>query len=145
MRGNVSAKSVSPKMSHFGIKLDRSFNLALDARYVEVVHALDAPQHEGREAAPPRGRECWQVKGVEMSDCVHCQIHDLLESHLQNPEVNLTDIAFKVTEVLADLVLMAPPEEQGTMIADILRNLGQLVLDKSGEAEDEGQSGRRRH
>ena len=80
-----------------------------------------------------------------MSDCVHCQIHDLLESHLQNPEVNLADIAFKVTEVLADLVLMAPPEEQGTMIAAILRNLGQLVLDKSGEAEDEGQSGRRRH
>ena len=80
-----------------------------------------------------------------MSDCVHCQIHDLLESHLQNPEVNLADIAFKVTEVLADLVLMAPPEEQGSMIADILRNFGQLVLDKSGEAEDEGQSGRRRH
>ena len=80
-----------------------------------------------------------------MSDCVHCQIHDLLESHLQNPEVNLTDIAFKVTEVLADLVLMASPENQGTMIADILRNLGQLVLDKNGEAEDEGQSGRRRH
>jgi hypothetical protein len=31
------------------------------------------------------------------------------------------------------------------LIADILRNLGQLVLDKEGEAEDEGQSGRRRH
>ena len=27
-------------------------------------------------------------------------------------------------------------------MADILRNLGQLVLDKEGEAEDEGQSGR---
>jgi hypothetical protein len=80
-----------------------------------------------------------------MSDCIHCQIHELLESHLQNPEVNLADVAFKVTEVLADLVLMAPPEEQGTMIADILRNLGQLVLDKNGEAEDEGQSEQRRH
>ena len=70
---------------------------------------------------------------------------DLLESHLQNQEVNLGEIAFKVTEVLADLVLMAPPEDQGRLIADILRNLGQLVLDKEGEAEDEGQSGRRRH
>jgi hypothetical protein len=85
------------------------------------------------------------LEGGEMSDCIHCQIHDLLESHLQNQDVNLADIAFKVTEVLADLILMAPPEDQGTMIADILRNLGQLVLDKNGEAEDEGQSGRRRH
>ena len=73
------------------------------------------------------------------------EIHDLLESHLQNQEVNLGEIAFKVTEVLADLVLMAPPEDQGRLIADILRNLGQLVLEKDGEAEDEGQSGRRRH
>ena len=94
---------------------------------------------------PPGGRECWQVKGVEMSDCIHCQIHDLLESHLQNPEANVADIAFKVTEVLADLILMASPENQGMLIADILRNLGQLVLEKNGEAEDEGQSGRRRH
>jgi hypothetical protein len=80
-----------------------------------------------------------------MSDCIHCQIHDLLESHLRKPEVNVADIAFKVTEVLADLILMVPPEDQGTMIADILRNLGQLVLGKNEEAEDEGQSGRRRH
>jgi hypothetical protein len=42
--------------------------------------------------------------------------------------------------VLADLILMAPSEDQGTMIADILRNLGQLVLEKDGEMEDEGQS-----
>ena len=62
------------------------------------------------------------VQGGEMSDCIHCQILDLLESHLRNPEVNVADIAFKVTEVLADLILMVPPEDQGTMIADILRN-----------------------
>ena len=80
-----------------------------------------------------------------MPDCIHCQIHDLLESHLQNPEVNVADIAFKVTEVLADLILMARPEDQGTMIADVLRNLGHFVLEKKGEAEDEGQSGGRRH
>jgi hypothetical protein len=97
------------------------------------MHALPALRNWGR------------LEGVEMSDCFHCQIHDLLESHLQNREVNVADIAFKVTEVLADLILMVPPEDQGAMIADILRNLGQLVLDKNGGAEDEGQSGRRRH
>jgi hypothetical protein len=40
---------------------------------------------------------------------------------------------------------MASPENQGMLIADILKNLGQLVLEKNGEVEDEGQSGRRRH
>ena len=68
-----------------------------------------------------------------------------MESHLQNQEVNLGDVAFKVTEVLADLILMAPPEDQGRLTADILRNLGQFVLEKNGDVEDEGQSGRRRH
>jgi hypothetical protein len=90
-------------------------------------------------------RSVGQAEEGKMSDCIHCQIHDLLESHLQNQEVNLADIAFKVTEVLADLILMAPPEDQGMMIADILRNLGQCVLEKNEQAEDEGQSGRRRH
>ena len=80
-----------------------------------------------------------------MPDCIHCQIHELLESHLQNQEVSLADIAFKVTEVLADLILMAPPDDQGNLIADILRNLGQFILDKNGEAVDEAQSGPRRH
>jgi hypothetical protein len=93
----------------------------------------------------PLKNDSGRLEGVEMSDCIHCQIHDLLESDLQNPEVNLGDVAFKVTEVLADLILMVSPEDQGTMIAEILRNLGQLVLDKDGEAEDEDQSGRRRH
>jgi hypothetical protein len=33
-----------------------------------------------------------------MSDCIHCEIHDLLDSHLQSKETNLEEIAFKVTE-----------------------------------------------
>ena len=65
-----------------------------------------------------------------MSDCIHCDIHDLLESHLQDREVNLAEIAAKVTEVLADLILMAPPDEQSTLMADMLANLGGLLLEK---------------
>jgi hypothetical protein len=34
-----------------------------------------------------------------MSDCIHCDIHELLEIRLQNQEVNLAEIAAKVTEV----------------------------------------------
>jgi hypothetical protein len=47
-----------------------------------------------------------------MTDCLHCDIHDLLESHLQSEEANLADITAKVTEVVADLVLLAPPADE---------------------------------
>ena len=69
-----------------------------------------------------------------MSDCIHCDIHDLLESRLQDREVNLAEIAAKVTEVLADLILMAPPDEQSTLMADMLANLGGLLLEKKNPA-----------
>ena len=70
-----------------------------------------------------------------MSDCLHCDIHDLLESHLQNDEADLAEIAAKVTEVLADLILMVPVDDQSKLMADILANPGQFVLQKR-EGED---------
>ena len=70
-----------------------------------------------------------------MSDCLHCDIHEMLESHLQGEQADLAEIAAKVTEVLADLILMAPPDEQGMMMADVVANLGGMVLEKSQEAD----------
>jgi hypothetical protein len=71
-----------------------------------------------------------------MSECLHCEIHELLESHLQSQqETNLAELAAKVTEVLADMILMAPPDEQSTLMADILANLGSFVLEKKDDAD----------
>ena len=78
-----------------------------------------------------------------MSECIHCDIHDLLESRLQGDEANLVEIAAKVTEVLADLILLAPSDERGTLMADILANLGEFVLQKGEDATP--QSDPRRH
>ena len=70
-----------------------------------------------------------------MSECLHCEIHELLESHLQDQEANLAEIAAKVTEVLADIVLMAPPDEQSTLMADILANFASFLLEKKETAD----------
>ena len=78
-----------------------------------------------------------------MSDCLHCDIHELLESQLQGKEVNLAEIAAKVTEVLADLILMAPPRDQSTLMADILTNLGSYVLEKQREVDPTNPNPRR--
>jgi len=79
-----------------------------------------------------------------MAECIHCEIHDLLESHLEAEDANLAEIASKVTEVLADLILMVPPADRGTLLADILANLGQFVLEKNEETADSTASGPRR-
>jgi hypothetical protein len=78
-----------------------------------------------------------------MSDCLHCDILDLLEGHLQGEEASLTEVAAKVTEVLADLILLAPPAERSVLMADVLANLGEFILQKGEEGA--GESGPRRH
>jgi hypothetical protein len=70
-----------------------------------------------------------------MSDCLHCDIHDMLQSHLQSEQADLAEIAAKVTEVLADLILMATPDEQCMMMADVVANLGGMVLEKSQDTD----------
>jgi hypothetical protein len=70
-----------------------------------------------------------------MSECLHCDIHDMLESHLQGEQVDLAEIAARVTEVLADLILLAAPDERHTLMADVLANLGGMVLEKSQESD----------
>ena len=70
-----------------------------------------------------------------MSDCLHCDIHEMLESHLQSEGANLAEIAAKVTEVLSDLILMAPSDEQSMLMAEVLANLGSFLLEKRETAD----------
>jgi len=70
-----------------------------------------------------------------MSDCLHCDIHAMLESHLQGEHADLSEIAARVAEVLADLILMAPPEDQTLLMSQVLSNLGSMVFEKSQEID----------
>jgi hypothetical protein len=69
-----------------------------------------------------------------MSDCLHCNIHEMLDVHLQNEQADLGEIASRVTEVLADLILLAPPADQAMPLASVVANLGGMVLEKNEEA-----------
>jgi len=75
-----------------------------------------------------------------MSDCIHCDIHDLLEPELAREGADLGQISAKVTEVLADLVLIAAPEDRTALLADVIANLGHMVLEKSEHPETGGSS-----
>jgi hypothetical protein len=70
-----------------------------------------------------------------MSECLHCDIHELLDSQLQGKEADLAEIAAKVTEVLADIILTAPPDHQATLTAESIANLGSFLLEKKETAD----------
>ena len=73
-----------------------------------------------------------------MSDCIHCDIHDLLEPELVREGADLGVIAAKVTEVLADLVIMADPQDRTALLADVIANLGHIVLEKTEHPDGAG-------
>ncbi len=82
-----------------------------------------------------------------MSDCLHCDIHDLLEPELVREGADLGAIAAKVTEVLADLVVMADPQDRAALLADVIANLGHIVLEKTTDQSEGGggEANPRRH
>jgi hypothetical protein len=69
-----------------------------------------------------------------MSGCLHCDIHEMLESHLQSEQADVAEIAGKVTEV---------PHEPPMMMANVLATLGGIVLQKSQDADPDNPPGSR--
>ena len=75
---------------------------------------------------------------VSLSDCLHCDINELVRQHLERSDpVDLADVAARMAESLVDLILLAPDEQQGNMLAETILNLGHAFLEKSGVIEGE--------
>jgi hypothetical protein len=70
-----------------------------------------------------------------MSECLHCDVNDLVEKQLEREDADLADLAARLAESLADLILLAPPTEQAKLMADIVANLGSAYLEKTGAIE----------
>jgi len=82
-----------------------------------------------------------------MSHCLHCDILDLVDQQLAEPNADLVEVAAKVAESLADVVLMAESQDQAKLMAEVITLLGSLYLEKIGATEtgttEPGASGRR--
>ena len=70
-----------------------------------------------------------------MSDCLHCDINQLVQQHVERGNNDLVEIASMMAESLADLVLLAPEEERANLLAHVMSAFGQMVLEKSGAFE----------
>ena len=65
---------------------------------------------EGREAAE--------------DECLHCQVMDLIEARVEAGETDIGELASLVAESLAEIVLMATPDDQPKLMADVIRAFG---------------------
>ena len=73
-----------------------------------------------------------------MSDCLHCDINELVQKHVEGMDVaSFPDVASKMAESLVDLILSAAPEEQAPLMAHAIAALGDLFLQKGGAVPGE--------
>ena len=70
-----------------------------------------------------------------MSDCLHCDINDLVQQHVEGGNNDLVEITSMMAESLADLVLLAPEEDRANLMAHVVSTVGQVFLEKSGALE----------
>jgi hypothetical protein len=69
--------------------------------------------------------------------CLHCEINDLVQEHVDGLEepVDIVALAANMAESLVDLILLAPEEEQAKLLAVTMGHLGHTFLEKSGAVE----------
>lgn len=70
-----------------------------------------------------------------MSECLHCDINQLVRQRLERGDGDLAEIASLLAESLADLILLAPEDEQANLMAYVFSSLGQMFLEKSSAVE----------
>ena len=70
-----------------------------------------------------------------MSDCLHCDINELVTKYAERPDSDASELAARMAESLVDLILMAPESDRAALLADVIAVLGQLYLEKSGVVE----------
>ena len=70
-----------------------------------------------------------------MSDCLHCDIIELVRERLEGGDADLTELTSMMVEALAEVILLAPESEQAKILADALAHFGNMFLEKSGAVE----------
>ena len=70
-----------------------------------------------------------------MSECLHCEINQLVQHRMESGHADLAEIVSMMVESLADFIVLAPEGEQPKLMAYSLSELGQMLLEKSGAVE----------
>jgi hypothetical protein len=55
-----------------------------------------------------------------MSDCLHCEINQLVQERFERGDTDLVEMASLMVESLADLILLAPESDRSNLMAHAL-------------------------
>jgi hypothetical protein len=70
--------------------------------------------------------------------CLHCEINEVVRQHIEGTAtVNLPELIAKMGESLVELILLGPEDQWGNLLAEAIRNIGDVFLEKSGAVESE--------
>jgi hypothetical protein len=69
---------------------------------------------------------------------LHCEINEVVREYIEGQEnVDIVELAARMAESLVELILLAPEEEHGKLLAATVAHLGHAFLAKSGAIEGE--------
>ena len=70
---------------------------------------------------------------------LHCQINEVVREHIEgNDPVNLPELVARVgRSFLSSLIQLGPEDQWGNLLAEAIRHIGQVFLEKSGVVEGE--------
>lgn len=65
-----------------------------------------------------------------MSDCLHCDINELVRERIESQEnVDLGDMVARISESLAETIMLGPKDQWAALTAEAIRHLGQTMLE----------------
>jgi hypothetical protein len=73
-----------------------------------------------------------------MSDCLHCDINELVRERIEGKDdVDLPDMVARMSESLAELIMLGPKDQWAGLMAEAIRHLGNTMIeDMEGIASD---------
>jgi hypothetical protein len=70
--------------------------------------------------------------------CLHCEINEVVREHIEGKDiVNLPELVAKMGESLVELILLGPEDQWGNLLAEAIRDIGEVFLEKSGAVESD--------
>jgi hypothetical protein len=65
-----------------------------------------------------------------MSDCLHCDINELVRERIEGQEnIDLGDMVARISESLAETIMLGPKDQWAALTAEAIRHLGQTMLE----------------
>jgi hypothetical protein len=73
-----------------------------------------------------------------MSDCLHCDINDLIRERIEGKEdVDLAEMVARMSESLAELIMLGPKDQWAALMAEAIRHLGHTMIEEMEGIESE--------